>query len=261
MSKQGSRVPPEVEALYRLPLSEFTPARNGLEKELRKAGRKDEAAMVKALRKPTTAQWAINQVAHENPRTITALLKAADTLRRAQSRALSGGSADALREAQQAFRGAVGDVTRAAEKVLEAGGYAAGGNVDAVRTSLMAVPTASEEDLELLRTGMLAHDVQAGDVEDVLGMLEGALRAAPPRPKAEPPRQADGEDGQARRQHEMAVAEAQRQVAAARAESDRRSDEARKAERDVAEARKEVERLGEALEKAREQLRGAEGRV
>src|SRR5439155_7398313 len=51
----------EVEALYGLPLDEFTRARDALAKERTRAGDKAAAADVKALRKPSLTAWALNQ--------------------------------------------------------------------------------------------------------------------------------------------------------------------------------------------------------
>ena len=50
-----------VDRLYGLPREEFIGERDALAKELRAGGRRDEAAAVKALGKPTVAAWAANQ--------------------------------------------------------------------------------------------------------------------------------------------------------------------------------------------------------
>ena len=50
-----------IDRLYGLPLEAFVGERDALAKELRAAGRRDEAAAVKALTKPTVAAWAVNQ--------------------------------------------------------------------------------------------------------------------------------------------------------------------------------------------------------
>ena len=48
--------------LYALPPEEFTRARNQAERELRKAGEREQADQVKALRKPTAAAGAVNRL-------------------------------------------------------------------------------------------------------------------------------------------------------------------------------------------------------
>jgi hypothetical protein len=56
---------PVADDLYALPPGEFTRARDERAKGLRKEGRRDEADEVKALRKPTVAAWALNQLARQ----------------------------------------------------------------------------------------------------------------------------------------------------------------------------------------------------
>src|SRR5437016_4004073 len=53
----------EAPDLYALPLERFVPERAVLAKSLRDEQRRDEAARVSALRKPSIAAWAVNQLA------------------------------------------------------------------------------------------------------------------------------------------------------------------------------------------------------
>ena len=70
--------------LYALPPEEFTQARNQAERELRKAGEREQADHVKALRKPTAAAGAVNQLVREHRLEVDAFLAAAAALRDAQ---------------------------------------------------------------------------------------------------------------------------------------------------------------------------------
>ncbi|HEY1596133.1 MAG TPA: hypothetical protein VGF74_12100 [Thermoleophilaceae bacterium] len=79
-----------VDALYGLPLDEFTPARDALAKELRGSGERDAAAWVKALKKPSAAAWVVNQLARSQGRDAKQVLDTGDALRTAQERALAG---------------------------------------------------------------------------------------------------------------------------------------------------------------------------
>ncbi|MEA2287422.1 MAG: hypothetical protein QOJ21_3465, partial [Solirubrobacteraceae bacterium] len=54
--------------LYGLPLDAFVPERDALAKELRSDGRREEAAEVKALRKPSVAAWGVNQAVRSQPK-------------------------------------------------------------------------------------------------------------------------------------------------------------------------------------------------
>ncbi|WP_438017029.1 hypothetical protein WMF18_40580 [Sorangium sp. So ce315] len=74
----------EVDDLYSKPLGDFTRARDALAKRLRQAGDKAAAERVKALRRPTAAAWALNQLARRYPQRMEALLDAGERLREAQ---------------------------------------------------------------------------------------------------------------------------------------------------------------------------------
>jgi hypothetical protein len=52
----------EIDALYRLPLHEFTAARHALELRLKKAGLEHRLAKVKSLAKPSIPVWVVNQL-------------------------------------------------------------------------------------------------------------------------------------------------------------------------------------------------------
>ena len=70
--------------LYGLPLEEFTQARNRAERELRKAGEREQADRVKALRKPSAAAGAVNRLVRTHRAEVEAFLAAAARLRDAQ---------------------------------------------------------------------------------------------------------------------------------------------------------------------------------
>jgi hypothetical protein len=115
------------EGLYALPLEEFTPARDALAKELKAAGRKDEAAEVKSLRKPSLAAWALNRTARDHPDAIAALRAAGADLRTAQHAVLSGdtpgpsgmsGDAGRLRDAARRRATEAAQALEAAEAAL-----------------------------------------------------------------------------------------------------------------------------------------------
>src|ERR1700737_5621001 len=63
--------------LYGLPLAEFTRARNEAAAELRKAGRRDAADEIKALRKPTASAAAANRLVRGHRTDVEGFLAAA----------------------------------------------------------------------------------------------------------------------------------------------------------------------------------------
>ena len=72
------------ERLYALPAGEFTRARDEAVRELRKAGQRDAAESVKALRRPTAAAAAVNRLVREHRGEVEQFLRAAAVLRDAQ---------------------------------------------------------------------------------------------------------------------------------------------------------------------------------
>ena len=87
---------PEVAiALFRTPPDRFVAERDALVKELRAQGRDDDAATVKALRKPTATVWALNQLAERESEALAALFETGRALRAAQSDAIAGSSSAA----------------------------------------------------------------------------------------------------------------------------------------------------------------------
>ena len=111
----GLRQPAKMTAadeLYGLPLAEFTKARDELARRLRKEGKGDEADAVKALRKPTAAAWALNQLSRQRPKDIKALLATGKRLRKAHEALIGGGDRSALQKASAEERELIDSLVR-----------------------------------------------------------------------------------------------------------------------------------------------------
>lgn len=108
----------EIDALFQLPLEEFTRTRNELAARLRKLGRTDDAERVKALPKAPATAWAVNQLYWRHPKDVEKLLALGDKVRKAQS----GGHGD-LRELLDERRRAVSQLTTRASEILREGGH------------------------------------------------------------------------------------------------------------------------------------------
>lgn len=98
--------------LYGLPLDEFTAARDERAKELRADGERTAATAVRALRRPSTAAWAVNQLVRARREEVEQVLDLGAALREAQA-ALAGDELRALRKQQQQLVAAVVRQTRA----------------------------------------------------------------------------------------------------------------------------------------------------
>ena len=62
--------------LYALPPERFTAARDEAVKRLRADGRRQDAQLVRALRRPTVVAWAVNHLARARPELVDELLEA-----------------------------------------------------------------------------------------------------------------------------------------------------------------------------------------
>jgi len=107
----------QIDGLYQLPLDEFTAARTALAKTL--TG--DAAREVRALKKPTTVPWAVNQVYWKTRPTYDAAMKAGQSLRQAQIATLKGKKAD-VRAATDAHRRAIAAAVREASQIASSAG-------------------------------------------------------------------------------------------------------------------------------------------
>jgi hypothetical protein len=107
----------KIDDLYRLPLAEFTSARNALAKSLSK----DDAKLIRALAKPTVVPWAVNQLYWHARATFDRLMKSGEKLRAAQIAALEGRAAD-VRAASESHRRAISEAVAEAERLASASG-------------------------------------------------------------------------------------------------------------------------------------------
>ena len=177
--------------LYGLPLEEFTKARDELAKELRRAGKKEAADEVKALRKPSVSTWTVNQLARRRPQDVRALVKAGEELRKAQRAAVGGRGPDALRDASRSHRDRLDELTAAARDELGASGT----TLQRVAQTLRSA-SVDKESAKALLAGTLTGDVeQAGFGALLSAVPPGGVRPRrertpkpkpPPKPKRDP---------------------------------------------------------------------------
>jgi len=198
-----------IDDLYKLPLSEFTSARNALAKTLKG----DEAARVKALGKPTVVPWAINQLYWHARKTYDRLLDRGRALRKAQIAALSGKNA-ALREATDAHRAALAEAAREAARL--AGGGAQ--HTDALARTLEALSLAPEPPGE---PGRLTEALQPAGFEALgalggLGELSGVTLVAKTQPAPKPSLKEVQRREAAEKKHQQEVADAEAALERAR---------------------------------------------
>jgi hypothetical protein len=236
-----------IDRLYGLPLAEFTQARNAAASELRKAGQREAAAQVKALRRPTVGAGAVNRLVREHRAEVEQFLRAAAELRDAQF----SGEGD-LAAARREERDALAELVRLGGGPVRQTLLAAAVDDDAARLLLEA---RLERELEPRGFGTLLAHAPAAPARP---RRAAAAREAPARskpettgtkgPEAGAPRSAPAkkkrpDDGAARARLE----DAEEALRGAEAEE-------RQARRHWDETRRELEKAQAAVERARRNL-------
>ena len=232
---------PAVDDLYGLPLNEFIAARDALAKELRAAGRKDEAAEVKQVRKPSVAAWALNQAARGHPDEVAGLLEAAEALAEAQRSALEG-DAGGLREAGRSLNEEVRRVTDRAAGFLDKPSAVQQERMAATLRAAAGDPAGAD----LLRRGVLVDDLEPAGFG--LEALTGATGTAPPRRRAPAPKKTEA--GEALEEARRALRRADADAEAAETRAKRRAERAEAAAHRAAEIHREAEALRAEAEEA-----------
>jgi hypothetical protein len=237
----------EIEALFKLPLGEFTSARNALAAQLRKAGRTEEANAVKALAKPSASAWVVNQLYWRHRESFSRLLAAGEKLRRAHAAQLTGDAVVSRREAMT-------ELTRLAELiVMRDGNHSATRDLMRRVTSTLEALSSYAASPAAPVAGRLTDDLQPPGFEAVAGLLP--------------------QSGKARGQAKVSLAHAQPATnRASSAAAARRDEKGRKelvgaakaavrdAERALSAARKQAERAAAKAEKAAKHAKELEAR-
>jgi hypothetical protein len=257
----------DADDLYGLPLDSFIPRRGELAKELKAAGDRDAAAEVAALRKPSVAAWAVNQLVRTQPKAIAGLFKAGDTLRKAQDKVLAGrGDADDLRAGVEREREAVATLLEQARGLLNSDGHELSAAVlDRVSDTLHAAALDDGARAEV-RDGTLIRELRhaglgmAGDFQGAPSARKVPPREAPPRtapPRTAPPRKAPAREprGPDPRGQATARDEARKAARVAEADARRRVDLAERALRAAEERR---DRAQGALDQAKADVKAAQ---
>ena len=235
-----------LDRLYGLPLAEFTPARDQLARELRKAGQSAAADEAKALAKPSISAWTVNQLARTEPMQIRGLMTAGERLRNAQAGLLLGDDPDELQAALKRQRDVVAALLESAKKILARAGHPASpATLDRIRGTLTAAAV-DEEGARLVEIGRLTKDLEPagfGGLAPAPGKVSGrkASRSSQQRRK----------DDKARKQR---VDEARRELENLRAEVAEQKTLVRRTASEARKAEAELERLAARLEAAKDKL-------
>jgi hypothetical protein len=229
----------ESQKLYALPLSEFTAARNARAKAL-KPKDPELAASVAALPKPSVAAGALNELVHEDPSEVRALVQSGKRLRQAQEAAVSGKKGADLNEAIAEHRGALDRVQRDLRRRKLSGATLE------KATQTLRVASLDPDLWPLLERGLLHEDLTASGFGLDPGLVP--VRATPkPKPKPATKKPAPPKPDQAAEKRRRETRDRLRDAKAALAEAEKR---ARTAERELQRARADLERAQERADEA-----------
>jgi hypothetical protein len=162
----------ETYALFTLPLTEFTGARNALAARLKKDGRGDEAARVRALPKPSISAWAVNQLYWNHREEIDQLTASGERFYKAQK---SGKLAD-MHEALDARREVLTKLTHLASSLLSDAGHSiAPDTIHRITTTLEGLSAYALRS-DGPRAGRLTQDVDPPGFESLAGFVPAVTR-------------------------------------------------------------------------------------
>lgn len=207
----------ETQKLYGLPLTEFTAARNARAKALKQSD-PELAAAVAALPKPSAAAALLNELVHEDPSEVRALIQSGRRLRQAQEAAVAGKKGADLNEAIGEHRGALERVQRDLRRRKPSAA-----TLEKATQTLRAA-SLDPELWPLLERGLLHEDLAASGFGLDPALVPARPKHVAPKPAPKPDRAAE----KRRREAKAALAEAEKRL--------------RAAERELEQARAEVDR-------------------
>jgi DNA repair exonuclease SbcCD ATPase subunit len=161
----------DVDALFSLPLAEFTGARNALAARLKQSGRANDATLVKALAKPSISAWAVNQLYWRHREAFETLISAGKRLSRAQKGA--GGKVAEMRESLDARRDALSHLSDLASTLLRDAGH--NPTLDTLRriTTTLEGLSVQASHSDGPTPGRLTHDVDPPGFDSLASLFAG----------------------------------------------------------------------------------------
>ena len=264
----------EIDALFQLPLTEFTAARNALASRLKKAGRVPDVERVKGIPKPPASAWTVNQLYWQHQKDIDGLLDVGERFRKAQAAQLSGKNAD-LRNLLNERRDALSRLMKRAGEILRETGHAASPDASRrIATTLEALATWGRTP-GAPQAGRLTDDLDPPGFEALAALVPrqgGGKGASEPsrllqfrqeergrgrkdKKAAEDPAELRAKARESLRAAEKALAEAQRDAESAQATLRNAAARAKAAEKEKEEIEKRYEKLQEEAQAATKEAR------
>lgn len=162
----------DVNALFKLPLAEFTGARNNLAARLKREGRANDSNLVKGLAKPSISAWAVNQLHWKHREAFDRLLATSQRFRHSQTAHTAGRIAD-LRGSLDARGEALSHLSDLATVLLrEAGHNPTPDTIHRIITTLEAL-SAHATLSDGPTPGRLTQDVDPPGFESLASLIPG----------------------------------------------------------------------------------------
>ena len=169
----------DIGRLFSVRPADFVGERNATAKKLKAAGRRDDAATVEKLPRPTLSVWAVNQIARQEPALVRRLAEA--------TAALQGGNrgeASRYADVLAAHRDVLKALRLKAEEILDSAGLRTTPDLLTRVVHDLRAGISSPESRLLIESGRLVRDVaDDSDVNPFAGAPETAPR---PRRQLEP---------------------------------------------------------------------------
>lgn len=164
------KIEDDLDALFKLPLSEFIGSRKTLAAHLKKEGQPNESERVKLLAKPSISAWTVNQLYWNYREEFDQLLATGRRFRKAQS----SGKVAEMRDALDARREALAHLSDLATEVLQDAGH--NPSMDTIRriTTTLEAVSAYAELPDGASAGRLTKDVDPPGFETLASFIPSA---------------------------------------------------------------------------------------
>ena len=164
----------EIDELFKLPVAEFTSARNALAARLKKEGRPNDAERVKLLSKPSVSAWTVNQLYWEHRDAFDQLIATGKRFRHGRA-----GKAANVRESLDARRDALVQLSDLATELLREAGH--NPSQDTIRRVITTLEALSGYALlsDGPTPGRLTNDVDPPSFESLASLMSSGRSIEP----------------------------------------------------------------------------------
>ena len=170
--KVVSDLPQEAQKLLATAPDEFVPQRQALVRELREAGRSEDASVVAQLRKPSAVVLAVNRAARARPNAARAAAEAAERVKRTQV----GGDPDEYRRALDELDESLDLLAEVAAAHVAPRGKSPSEAMRRRVRGLLRSAVADDDAREELRSGVLREEQEAAGFSPFAGLSPKPVR-------------------------------------------------------------------------------------